>query len=65
LPHHPWLDFFPHPKARENLICAQGRYDEDEFCLDILGFWNPDASDNMLLVWGEPTDTGNWLAAGF
>ncbi|KAJ5608629.1 hypothetical protein N7537_005248 [Penicillium hordei] len=66
LPHHPWLDFFPHPKARDNLFRAQDRYDEDEFCLDILGFWNPNALDNMLLVWGEPSDPENWeITEGF
>ncbi|PKX91425.1 DUF3425 domain-containing protein [Aspergillus novofumigatus IBT 16806] len=58
--HHPWLDFFPHPRARDNLIQAQNNYDEDEFCLDILGFWSHSAPENMLLVWGEPTDPGNW-----
>ncbi|KAL4894603.1 hypothetical protein BDV59DRAFT_13602 [Aspergillus ambiguus] len=58
--HHPWLDFFPHPRARDNLIRAQNNYDEDEFCLDILGFWNSDVPENMLLVWGEPSDPRNW-----
>ncbi|PWY74497.1 hypothetical protein BO94DRAFT_499935 [Aspergillus sclerotioniger CBS 115572] len=66
MPHHPWLDFFPYPRARDNLIRRLNYYDEDEFCLDILGFWNPDAVDNMLMVWGEPTDPGNWeVTEGF
>ncbi|KAL2782602.1 hypothetical protein BJX66DRAFT_320305 [Aspergillus keveii] len=58
--HHPWLDFFPHPKARDNLIREQDNYDEDELCLDILGFWNNNVPENMLLVWGEPSIPGNW-----
>ncbi|KAF7589209.1 hypothetical protein BBP40_004593 [Aspergillus hancockii] len=58
--HHPWLDFFPHPRVRDNLIRAQDQYDEDDLCLDILGFWNPHPADNMLLVWGEPHDPANW-----
>ncbi|KAE8164272.1 hypothetical protein BDV40DRAFT_115866 [Aspergillus tamarii] len=66
LPHHPWLDFFPHPRARDTLIRRLGDYDEDDFCLDILGFWNPDAPDNMLLVWGEPSAAENWeVTEGF
>ncbi|KAE8421597.1 hypothetical protein BDV36DRAFT_247770 [Aspergillus pseudocaelatus] len=66
LPHHPWLDFFPHPRARDTLIRRLGDFDEDDFCLDILGFWNPDAPDNMLLVWGEPSDAENWeVTEGF
>lgn len=65
-PHHPWLDFFPHPKARDNLIRRLNDYDEDEFSLDILGFWVPDAVDNMLMVWGEPSDPRNWeVTEGF
>ncbi|KAF3398276.1 hypothetical protein F1880_005606, partial [Penicillium rolfsii] len=66
LPHHPWLDFFPHPRVRDNLIRSQGGYDKNDFCLDILGFWNPNALDNMLLVWGEPHDPGSWeVTEGF
>ncbi|OJJ66184.1 hypothetical protein ASPBRDRAFT_138530, partial [Aspergillus brasiliensis CBS 101740] len=66
VPHHPWLDFFPFPKVRDNLLSRQGRYSKHEFCLDILGFWNPDAVDNMLLVWGEPYDPSNWeVTEGF
>jgi hypothetical protein len=65
-PHHPWLDFFPHPRVRDNLIRAQDRYDEDELCLDVLGFWNPDAIDNMLIVWGDPLHPENWeVTEGF
>jgi hypothetical protein len=31
-----------------------------------MGFWNPDAVDNMLLVWGEPYDPSNWeVTEGF
>ncbi|KAL3480064.1 hypothetical protein BJX99DRAFT_46564 [Aspergillus californicus] len=71
LPHHPWLDFFPYPAMRDNLIRAQAGeqhgYDEDEFCADVLEFGNGNGSgngtvvaDNMLLVWGEPEDPGSW-----
>ncbi|GFG24135.1 hypothetical protein IFM61606_04035 [Aspergillus udagawae] len=66
VPHHPWLDFFPHPKVRDNLLSRQGRFSKHKFCLDIMGFWNPDAVDNMLLVWGEPYDPSNWeVTEGF
>ena len=27
---------------------------------DIMGFWNPDANDPALLVWGQPWDIANW-----
>ncbi|KAL2820136.1 hypothetical protein BDW59DRAFT_174595 [Aspergillus cavernicola] len=60
LQHHPWVDFFPHAQIRDNLIRAQNRYDKHQFCLDILGFWDPGSPENMLLVWGEPYDPANW-----
>lgn len=52
--HHPWLDFRPDLQVRDDLIRAQERYDEDELCSDILGFWNLNATDNMLLVRSGP-----------
>ncbi|KAE8337104.1 hypothetical protein BDV24DRAFT_154665 [Aspergillus arachidicola] len=58
--HHPWVDFFPYPQIRDNLIQAQGRYDKSQFCLDILGFWDPGSPENMMLVWGEPFDPASW-----
>ncbi len=58
--HHPWVDFFPYPQIRDNLIQAQGRYDKAQFCLDTLGFWDPGSPENMMLVWGEPFDPASW-----
>ncbi|KAE8151988.1 hypothetical protein BDV25DRAFT_128367 [Aspergillus avenaceus] len=60
LHHHPWLDFFPHPGVRDNLIRVQGGYDEDELCLDIFGYWDPGVADNMLLLWGFLYNSTNW-----
>ncbi|KAE8328167.1 hypothetical protein BDV39DRAFT_71548 [Aspergillus sergii] len=57
---HPWLAFLPEPRVRDNLIRVQERYDEDELCSDIQGFWNLSATDNMLIVWGKPSDPRNW-----
>lgn len=61
VPHHPWLDFFPLPKMRDNLIQAGDNWDDEELCHDIMGFWNTSSSgDAGLLVWGDPWDIGNW-----
>lgn len=61
IPHHPWLDFFPHPRMRDNLINAESTWDDEELCVDLMAFWGgqPDA-DAGLLVWGEPWDYRNW-----
>lgn len=61
IPHHPWLDFFPHPRMRDNLIQAESTWDDEELCVDLMAFWGgkPQA-DAGLLVWGEPWDIRNW-----
>lgn len=35
--HHPWLDCFPFPSMRDNLLRALDGFDEDQLCLDIMG----------------------------
>ncbi|RAH43622.1 DUF3425 domain-containing protein [Aspergillus brunneoviolaceus CBS 621.78] len=60
VPHHPWLDFFPLPRLRDNLVAMADRFDDEELCLDIMGFWDSPTHTYSLLVWGEPSDPGNW-----
>ncbi|KAF7712304.1 Uncharacterized protein PECH_003615 [Penicillium ucsense] len=61
IPHHPWLDFFPLPKMRDNLIQAGDDWDDEALCHDIMGFWdNASLSTPALLVWGDPWDIRNW-----
>jgi hypothetical protein len=59
-PHHPWLDFFPSPKMRDNLIEAGDDWNDEQLCHDIMGFWGESGIDGGLLVWGEPWDVRNW-----
>lgn len=61
IPHHPWLDFFPLPRMRDNMIKAGDTWDDEQLCVDIMGFWNTGSAENSgLLVWGEPWDINNW-----
>ncbi|KAJ5810771.1 hypothetical protein N7447_010287 [Penicillium robsamsonii] len=60
IPHHPWLDFFPFPKMRDNLIEAGDDWDDEQLCHDIMGFWGESTMDAGLLVWGEPWNVQNW-----
>ncbi|KAJ6123492.1 hypothetical protein N7471_010809 [Penicillium samsonianum] len=43
--HHPWLDFFPLPKMRDNLIEAGDDWDDEQLCHDIMGFWGESTMD--------------------
>ncbi|KAJ5483797.1 hypothetical protein N7530_003043 [Penicillium desertorum] len=58
--HHPWLDFFPFPKMRDNLIEAGDDWDDEQLCHDIMGFWGKSTMDAGMLVWGEPWNVQNW-----
>ncbi|KAJ5474942.1 hypothetical protein N7475_004508 [Penicillium sp. IBT 31633x] len=60
VPHHPWLDFFPLPKMRDNLIEGGDDWDDEQLCHDIMGFWGESTMDAGLLVWGEPWNVQNW-----
>ncbi|GLB08258.1 hypothetical protein AtubIFM57258_004146 [Aspergillus tubingensis] len=59
-PHHPWLDVFPFPSMRDNLIRAGDGLDDDELCHDLTAFWDTRSSNATLLVWGTPWDPQNW-----
>lgn len=62
--HHSWLDLFPFPKMRDNILngIEDGRYDEDELCdalcCDLLDF-NTD-TNAAVVVWGESWDASGW-----
>ncbi|KAF9895091.1 hypothetical protein FE257_004720 [Aspergillus nanangensis] len=58
--HHPWLDFFPYPRMRDNLVLAGDGWDDEQLCVDIMGFWDESVDSGGLLVWGEPSDPDNW-----
>ncbi|KAL5339831.1 hypothetical protein BJX70DRAFT_397300 [Aspergillus crustosus] len=67
LPHHTWLDLFPCPTMRNNLIARGNEWDDESLCTDIMGYWEGSATgETSLIVWGEPSDPGSWeVTEGF
>jgi hypothetical protein len=60
--HHPWLDLFPWPTVRDNMLQAfqYSELDyEDELCDDICEYNDLDTRPN-LIVWGASEDYRNW-----
>jgi hypothetical protein len=60
--HHPWVDAFPWPRVRDNLLQAFEHpeiCDEDELCHDICDYEDVD-SRPPLIIWGSPWDHRNW-----
>ncbi|KAJ5345161.1 hypothetical protein N7452_003165 [Penicillium brevicompactum] len=60
IPHHPWLDFFPFPNMRDNLIAVQDLIDDDDLCHDLMAFWDTRNTDATMLVWGPSWEPDNW-----
>ncbi|KAF9873437.1 hypothetical protein CkaCkLH20_09250 [Colletotrichum karsti] len=58
--HHPWLDVLPLPRMRDNLIKMDGKYDDEELCLDMVGDGNAPSGKGEMILWGEPWDPMNW-----
>lgn len=58
--HHPWIDLFPFPRMRDNLLLAGDSYDEDQLCIDLVEFCHVPCEQMGLIVWGEPDDPRGW-----
>lgn len=64
--HHPWIDLFPFPRVRDNILQALAAecLNEDDLCSDLL-----DVQDNRtcekpsLILWGESSDERGWEAS--
>ncbi|KAK0640027.1 hypothetical protein DIS24_g9750 [Lasiodiplodia hormozganensis] len=61
--HHPWVDVFPAPGIRDNILRGldAAEIDEDELCGALLTI-ESDVDDipAPLVVWGDPGDAWNW-----
>ncbi|KAI9368689.1 hypothetical protein BJX61DRAFT_537053 [Aspergillus egyptiacus] len=66
--HHTWIDLFPCPIMRDNLIRVGNDWDDEELCTDIMGFWDGTTATGPfgLIIWGEPSDLRSWeITEGF
>lgn len=67
--HDVWIDTFPWPRMRNNLLLNIGKFDEDELCVDVAGgLWEgfDKVEQTGLIVWGEPwSETGWEMSEGF
>lgn len=60
--HHPWLDIFPFPKFRDNMILAQDAniLDDDELCADVAEANLENIERPGLIVWGDASLPHSW-----
>lgn len=63
LPHHPWIDLFPFPRFRDNVLrgIQANLFEEDDLCSELLG---PDdtgpGEQPALLVWTAAWNPEGW-----
>ncbi|KAM0444930.1 hypothetical protein ACHAQK_002465 [Fusarium lateritium] len=63
--HHPWLDIFPFPRFRDNMIRAvdAGLLDDDDLCQDIAEANLGNVQKPSLIVWGDASVPHSWEAS--
>jgi hypothetical protein len=69
-PHPIWIDIFPHPTLRDNLILLDGTFDADQLWLDVVGGLfegMPDEGEPQgMMMWETPWTWKGWeLTEGF
>ncbi|GKZ24687.1 hypothetical protein AbraIFM66951_003498 [Aspergillus brasiliensis] len=60
IPHHPWIDLFPFPQMRDNLLRRYDDFDEEALCNDLVDFCDVSNDETGLIVWKTPWHPSGW-----
>ena len=58
--HHPWIDLFPIPQLRDNLLQRYDDFDEDALCNELVDFFDVSNDETGLIVWKQPWHPSGW-----
>ncbi|CAH0032821.1 unnamed protein product [Clonostachys rhizophaga] len=58
--HHPWIDLWPFPRMRDNILNRGEEYDDTELCLDLVENYCGPSEMSGFRVWGDPWNPENW-----
>ncbi|KAJ5753701.1 uncharacterized protein N7511_007854 [Penicillium nucicola] len=58
--HHPWIDLFPIPQMRDNLLRHYDDFDEGALCNDLVDFYEVSNDQTGLIVWRRPWQPAGW-----
>lgn len=58
--HHPWIDLFPMPQMRDNILRAGEDFDDEPLCQVLVEDRRSQGQWSGLIVWGDPWDPRNW-----
>lgn len=62
VPHHPWIDLFPFPALRDNMLSQGEDFDDDDLCHDLVEVCHAPSERSGLIVWSDPWDPLGWEA---
>ncbi|KFX85747.1 hypothetical protein V490_09440 [Pseudogymnoascus sp. VKM F-3557] len=62
VPHHPWIDLFPFPALRDNILSQGEDFDDDDLCYDLVEVCHAPSERSGLIVWSDPWDPLGWEA---
>lgn len=64
--HHPWIDLFPVPRLRDNILARGDLFDDGLLCFDIVELCGGQNEQSGLFVWGDPWNLRSWeVGEGF
>jgi hypothetical protein len=64
VPHLPWLDMFPYPRLRDNLIARQYEFNQLDLCNDLWGEWFISHLGDLIAPRQADTDEEDDVTAG-
>jgi hypothetical protein len=62
VPHHPWIDLFPFPALRDNMLSQGEDFVDDDLCHDLVEVCHAPSERSGLIVWSDPWNPLGWEA---
>jgi hypothetical protein len=60
--HHPWIDLFPFPQMRDNILREGEDFDDSPLCHSLIDNQECLGERSGLIVWGDPWNPSSWEA---
>ncbi|KAK0122065.1 hypothetical protein ONS95_010329 [Cadophora gregata] len=59
-PHHPWIDLFPFPALRDNMLALEEDYEDGDLCYDLVETCHAPSERSGLIVWSDASRPESW-----
>lgn len=58
--HHPYIDLFPFPSLRDNILLQGEDFDDNDLCYDMVEICHAPRERSGLIVWSSPWEPSSW-----